>query len=172
MKEETRGRKLKFKTVKKLQDAIDEYFSFCDNRISHFYSAKAEGVVDVLDPAPYTMSGLARRMGIDRRTLLDYSKRDLFLPAIKEAREKVHEDVETRLMEKQAVGAIFNLKNNFDWKDRTEVEQSGKIELEAVKKYSDKELDAIIRDKVKANVERRQRELGDGVDGKRSPQGK
>lgn len=113
------GRPLKYKTVEELQAAIDEYFKYCDNRIQQVYSPKAEAVIEVINPAPYTMSGLALAIGMDRRTLLDYSKRDPFLPTIKAAREKVHADVETRLMEKQATGAIFNLKNNFGWVDQT-----------------------------------------------------
>lgn len=113
------GRPLKFKTPGELQVAVDEYFDWCDNRIQHVYSPKAEAVIEVINPAPYTMSGLARRVGLSRQGLIDYKRRDQFLDAIKAARERVHEDVETRLMEKQATGAIFNLKNNFEWKDQT-----------------------------------------------------
>ena len=76
------------------------------------------------------MSGLALALGVDRKTLLTYSKKDEFLPTIKEAKERVHQDVETRLMEKNATGAIFNLKNNFDWKDKSEVEGEHKLIVE------------------------------------------
>ncbi|MEI7478554.1 MAG: terminase small subunit [bacterium] len=114
----------KYKTLKELQDKIDEYFMFCDNRIQHVYSPKAESVIEVIDPAPYTMSGLARSMGIDRDTLNNYSHREAYFGAIKAARERVHEDVETRLMEKQATGAIFNLTNNFGWRDMRNVDHT------------------------------------------------
>ena len=73
-------------------------------------------------------------------------------------------------MEKHPVGAIFNLKNNFGWKDRTEVEQ--KIELEGVKKNSDEELDGIIRKAIKTNDETREGNSSDGTVGKGSPKGK
>lgn len=109
--------KLKYKTLDELQSAIDEYFDWCDNRIQHVYSPKSEMVIEVINPAPYTMSGLARRLGLSRQGLLNYTKNELFFDAIKEARDKVQEDIETRLMEKNATGAIFNLKNNFGWKD-------------------------------------------------------
>lgn len=123
------GRPLKFQTVKELQAAIDEYFEYCDNRINKVYSAKSDGVIEFIDPAPYTMSGLARHIGLSRQALIDYTNRDEFLDTIKAAREKVHEDVETRLMEKQATGAIFNLKNNFGWKDQTQqdINHSGNV---------------------------------------------
>lgn len=109
--------KLKYNTLDELQSGIDEYFDWCDNRIQHVYSPKSEMVIEVINPAPYTMSGLARRLGLSRQGLLNYTKNELFFDAIKEARDKVQEDIETRLMEKNATGAIFNLKNNFGWKD-------------------------------------------------------
>ena len=124
MKANPVGRPLAFKTPEELETKIAEYFAFCDNRIQQVYSPKSEGVIEVINPAPYTMSGLALSLGLDRRTLLDYSNRDEFLPTIKAAREKVHADVETRLMEKNATGAIFNLKNNFGWVDKTETDQT------------------------------------------------
>ncbi len=145
------GKPLKYKTVKELENAVNDYFDWCDNRIVHYYSPKHDKVIDAIEPAPYTMSGLARHLGMDRRTLLDYSKRDRYLPTIKAAREKVHEDVESRLMEKNATGAIFNLKNNFDWKDKTEVEQSGELKINNNKKYSDEELDEVIARTLKEN---------------------
>lgn len=113
------GRPRIFKSPEEMQKAIDEYFDWCDNRLVQGYDSKTNEQFAYISPAPYTMSGLARRLGMDRRTLIDYKELDEFLPAIKLARERVHEDVETRLMEKQATGAIFNLKNNFGWKDET-----------------------------------------------------
>lgn len=129
---ESVGKPLKFKTVKELQDVIDEYFNFCDNRIQHIYSEKYDKVIEVINPAPYTMAGLSRRIGISRQCLNEYSHKDQYGDSIKAAREKVHEDVENRLMEKQATGAIFNLTNNFGWKDMRNIDHTsggGKLEL-------------------------------------------
>ena len=114
-------RPLKFKTVKELQKAIDEYFLWCDNRPKKIWLEKSQSEAMIADPAPYTMSGLARRIGLSRQGLIDYKNRDEYLDAIKEARSKVHEDVETRLMDGKAQsGAIFNLKNNFGWRDESQ----------------------------------------------------
>lgn len=118
------GRPLLYKTPEEMQKIIDEYFDWCDNRAVKTINGDGKEYM-VSSSAPYTMSGLARRLGMDRRTLIDYAHKDEFLPTIKAARERVHEDVETRLMEKQATGAIFNLKNNFGWKDTSEVEHKG-----------------------------------------------
>lgn len=117
------GRPLAFKSVEELQKVIDEYFEWCDNRIKTIWDDKTQTEIAVTNPAPYTMSGLARRLGIDRKTLLNYSKKDEFFPTIREARERVHEDVETRLMgTRNEKGAMFNLKNNFGWKDETKTD--------------------------------------------------
>lgn len=123
-----RHRPLKYKTVKELQDAVDEYFKYCDNRLVQGYDNKTNEQFAYISPAPYTMSGLANKIGLDRSSLMNYATKDEFLPTIKEAREKVHEDVETRLMEKAPTGAIFNLKNNFGWRDEshTDVTSGGK----------------------------------------------
>lgn len=115
------GRPLIFKTPEEMQKVIDEYFDWCDNRGIEKVDDDGKRYM-IASPAPYTMSGLARRLGMDRRTLVDYTERDEFLPTLKAARERVHEDVETRLMEKQATGAIFNLKNNFGWKDESKTD--------------------------------------------------
>ena len=64
------------------------------------------------------MAGLAYSLGIDRITLLNYSKNEQYFSTVKKAREKVQTDVERRLMEGQPTGAIFNLKNNFGYVDQ------------------------------------------------------
>jgi len=123
MTEEDRpvGRPLKFKTVEELQDAIDDYFDYCDLRTKKVWSSEKDKEYMISDPAPYTMHGLARALGLSRQALMEYSHRDQFGDAIKAARERVAEDVETRMMDGKAQsGAIFNLKNNFGWKDKTE----------------------------------------------------
>lgn len=134
------GRPPIYKTVEELEPLIDEYFTFCDNRIQQVYSKKRDDVIEVINPEPYTMAGLAYALGMDRQTLLNYSKKDEFIGTIKRARDRVHHDVERRLMDGAGVGAIFSLKNNFDWRDKTETDVTTggeKLEsgfLEAVEK--------------------------------------
>lgn len=117
------GRPLKYKTVEELQAAIDEYFLYCDNKTKEVHSEKLGDMV-LPDPEPYTMSGLAIRLGLDRKSLLNYGERDEFFPTIKAARARVEADVERRMSNKDTFtpGLIFNAKNNFDWKDRTETD--------------------------------------------------
>lgn len=109
------GRPLLFKSPEELQEKIEEYFEWCDNRTRTVYSEKT-GEIMITSPAPYTMSGLARRMGIDRKTLLNYAEKDKFFHTIRDARQRVEEDVENRLLEtKNEKGAMFSLTNNFGW---------------------------------------------------------
>jgi len=109
------GRPMKFKSVKALQDAIDDYFDNC-----------------IAEKRPYTMSGLAYAIGVSRVTLLNYKRTEgyeKFFSTIKKAKARVENHVEEILLNGRATaGAIFNLKNNFDdWKDKTEFE--GKLNV-------------------------------------------
>lgn len=104
----------KWKDAKELSKAIDKYFEETEKK-GH----------------PYTMAGLALALGIDRRTLVNYSNDDSFFPLIKKARQRVEiQNEELLLYGKNAAGIIFNLKNNFGWIDKQEkeVELSGSVE--------------------------------------------
>lgn len=96
-----------YTSVEKMEEDIEKYFIDCDEK-----------------EKPYTMSGLAYALDMDRRSLLNYSKDEKFFPTIKKAREKVEQQLEENaLMGKaNATFTIFNLKNNFSWQDKTEVE--------------------------------------------------
>ena len=67
-----------------------------------------------------------------RKTLLNYSNDDAFLHTIKRARERVHQALEQRLYGNNVTGIIFNLKNNFGWKDVKATEIGG-IDGEPIK---------------------------------------
>ena len=120
------GRPLIFETVKEVEEKIKEYFDYCDNRLVNGYDNKTNQQFAYINPEPYTMSGLAYYLEIDRKTLLNYSKKEEFFLTIKRARDKVEMDVDRRLNDKNAFtpGLIFNLKNNFDWKDKSEIDQN------------------------------------------------
>lgn len=123
------GRPFIFKTPKALADAIDEYFDWCDNRTKSMFVKELGDNIQISDPAPYTMSGLAYALGVDRKTLLNYEGRDSYSSLVKRARQRVESDIETRMNDKQTFtpGLIFNAKNNFGWVDKTE--QDVKVEM-------------------------------------------
>ena len=100
------GRPLKYKTNEELQKAIDDYFKMCDEK-----------------EKPYTITGLGLAIGLDRKKMLEYGEREKFSNTIKLAKERVHAYAEEHLYKSGiAAGVIFNLKNNFGWKDKSEVE--------------------------------------------------
>lgn len=98
---------LKYKTKEKLQEGINNYFKDCDEK-----------------GLPYTMSGLAESLDIDRRTLINYSNNALFFSLIKKAKQKVERQLEENALtgKANATFTIFNLKNNYGWQDKTEME--------------------------------------------------
>lgn len=121
------GQPPKFKTAEELEAKINEYFDHCDNRIQQIYSAKAEGVIEVINPEPYTIEGLAYACGFEsRQSIYDYEKRNKgFSYIIKKARLKIQNSWSVGAMEgKNAAGYIFQLKNNAGYTDKTEVDQT------------------------------------------------
>lgn len=98
---------LKYKNIEDLQKGIDKYFQECD-----------------VKEKPYTMSGLALSLGIDRKTLINYSERDSYSTLIKKAKQKVECQLEENALmgKSNSTFTIFNLKNNYGWQDKTEME--------------------------------------------------
>lgn len=95
-----------YDSVEKLEKDIEDYFKMCDKKNK-----------------PYTMSGLALSLDMTRQSLVNYSKEDKFFYTIKRARQKVEAQLEENLYRLgNNSGVIFNLKNNFDWKDKVDVE--------------------------------------------------
>jgi hypothetical protein len=113
------GRPRKYQSVEQLQSAIDSYFE----------STKK-----------VTVTGLALHLGFNSRQSLinneGYSEE--FLDAIKRAKARVEMYYEEHLVESNAAGSIFALKN-FGWRDKQEfdhrVERVGEtLTLEEMKK--------------------------------------
>ena len=103
---------LKYKTKEQLQEGIDNYFKDCDNR-----------------NLPYTISGLAESLDIDRDTLVNYRKRESYSALIKKAKQKVERQLEENALlgKGNATFTIFNLKNNYGWRDTVEVKNEHEI---------------------------------------------
>ncbi len=94
-----------YTSVEEIEKDIKKYFIECDKK-----------------KKPYTISGLAYSLDMDRKTLLNYSKDEQFFPTIKKAKQKVECQLEENLYRLgNNSGIIFNLKNNFNWKDNVEV---------------------------------------------------
>lgn len=99
------GRPRAFKSVEEVEEKINAYFDYCEEK-----------------EKPYTMSGLAYYLEVSRQTLVNYSYEDEYFDTIKKARDKVQMQLEENALSNKAnpTFTIFNLKNNFDWKDKIE----------------------------------------------------
>lgn len=96
----------KFKTPTDLQNAIENYFAYCDK-----------------NKQAYIVSGLAYAIGTNRQTLIDYQNRDEYEDIILDAKRKIEAYAEQCLFTKQnPAGVIFSLKNNWGWRDKQEIE--------------------------------------------------
>lgn len=106
-----RGRKMKYTDVELFQKKVDDYFNMCDEK-----------------EKPYTMSGLAYHLDLDRKSLLNYSKNEKFFPTIKKAKQKVEMMLEEQLYRLgNNSGVIFNLKNNFGWIDKVDYDNNDEL---------------------------------------------
>lgn len=116
-----------------MQKAIDAYFA------RTFIDAETEE--EKKWKTTPTVTWLALACGFDcRQSLLNYWEKEEFFDTVKKAKWKIEEWVEKQLFNKwvPTVGAIFNLKNNYNRKDKTETEittgETGKIAISVEEK--------------------------------------
>lgn len=118
------GRPLKYKSVEEMEAAIENYFLECEEK-----------------GKPLTVSGLAYALGTNRQTLINYEEKDAFVDTIKKAKAKIELFNEEMLYNKDVstTGVIFNLKNNYGWKDKQEIEADVKSDVTINIELSDDE---------------------------------
>ena len=99
------GRPPKYSKVGDMQKIIDAYFDSC-----------------VSEKQPPTVTGLAMALDMSREGLVNYAKKDEFFDAINKAKGKIEAFLEKRLFGHNVAGVIFNLKNNYRWKDTQSID--------------------------------------------------
>jgi hypothetical protein len=104
------GRPVKYKTPKDIQKKIDQYFEDCISKEEY-----------------PTITGLALALDLTRQGLIEYQNKEDFSDTIKKAKLRVEAAIEQRLFHNNPTGCIFNLKNNFGWRDKIETEHSGSM---------------------------------------------
>lgn len=104
------GRPPKYDTVEQLEAVIIKYWE------------------NLRPEQPPTVTGLALALDMTREGLIHYGEKEEFADTIKKAKQQVEQFNEERLISGNSVaGVIFNLKNNFNWKDKTEQEVSSTV---------------------------------------------
>ncbi len=101
------GRPLKFETPDILEEKINEYFKQCEEK----------GLKPLI-------TELALHLGTTRETLCDYNEKDEYSDSIKKAKLRCQVALERNLVEGKVnpTGTIFNLKNNYGWRDKNETD--------------------------------------------------
>lgn len=107
------GRPPAYKTPAEMQKVIDEYFE-----TDAFFKNG-----EVLEFRP-TISGLAYALDLTTHCLRNYEVKEEFITTVKKAKQLVELAMEQRLYGNNVTGLIFNLKNNFGWKDKTEIDNT------------------------------------------------
>jgi hypothetical protein len=121
------GRPLKYETPEEMQRVVDLYFLACrvhqtkDTSLLEDLSDDELLFVNDIDDIYPTVCGLALALDLDRKNLIVYEGRKEFRNTVKRAKQKIQAFLEQRLYSQAAAGTIFNLKNNFGWKDAKEV---------------------------------------------------
>lgn len=120
-----------WESPEELQKQIDIYFDKCDaNTKQEIFK---DGILNLEDPIPYTIEGLCEVLDCDRKTLLNYQKKEGyedFFHTIKKAKRKILKNkIERGLMGKSPSSfAIFDLINNSDYENinKTDITTLGK----------------------------------------------
>lgn len=127
------GRPPKYKTPEEMQRIIDLYFLTC--KVHRLQSLEEESpetmltglsdedlhIVNDIDDVRPTVSGLALALDMTTEALRNYEVKEEFLATVKRAKQKIENALENNLYGQAVTGTIFNLKNNFGWKDKTEI---------------------------------------------------
>ena len=127
------GRPPKYSKPEDMQVLIDLYFIACkvhqteDMAILEGLTDEELLIINDIEDIIPTVSGLAYLLGMSTRALVNYEAKEEFLPTVKRAKQRIEISLEQRLAGNNVAGAIFNLKNNYGWKDKQEVEHSGAI---------------------------------------------
>jgi len=122
------GRPLKYTSAADMQDDIDLYFIACrfnrladDEAIKGLSDEQKESIKQIEELTPI-VSGLAYWLDMATETLRAYGLKDEYSATIKRAKQRIEMSLEQSLAGTAVTGSIFNLKNNFGWKDKTETD--------------------------------------------------
>ena len=130
------GRPKKY-TRKSLQKAVDGYFASISRKVrvvdddgEAVYNDVGDSIWVTEYIRPPTVSGLCLHLGVDRSTWQNYADPRLHpelaeITAYAKVRMETYLEEQLLTREKNVQGLIFNLQNNYGWKEKREVELGG-----------------------------------------------
>ena len=116
------GRPRQYETVEELEELIEDYFQSCwVDKVTESTDKNGACTMSTVtyQNRPYTVTGLALHLNLTRQGLINYQERPEFVDTITRAKTKVEMGYEETLFTKNANGASFGLRSNFNWEDKT-----------------------------------------------------
>lgn len=124
------GRPKKY-TAKTLEQAVNRYFksisctrNAMDLEGNQIFNDDGEPITYTAYVRPPSISALCLSLGIEKRTWANYAEQETMAPVVENTKARVEAYLEEQLTirEKGVQGIIFNLQNNYGWKQKQEVE--------------------------------------------------
>lgn len=119
------GRRAKYTNPDDMQALIHLYFVGCKKNREAEKNGWGEPKDSITEDLHPTVTGLALVLDLTRQGLINYEVKEEFVDTVKEGKARIEAYIEQRLFLNNPTGCIFNLKNNFNWKDKQETELSG-----------------------------------------------
>lgn len=113
-------------TPELLQKEAEKYFKKCDETIISYDKTTLKTITK-----PKTLSWLCLWLKVSKDYISEKAKDKMFSETIKQIRLEVENNIEEWILQwsYNATSWIFNLKNNFDWRDKSEVDQNNTWEI-------------------------------------------
>ena len=128
------GRPQKYKTESTLRKAAEKYFSSISKTVAvGEENDEGEPLMVVEYIRPPTVSGLCKALGIDRSTWQNYCDEKMH-PEFKAITQAIRGELEVYLEEQlltrdKVQGIIFNLQNNYEWRQKEDVQTDVNIKI-------------------------------------------
>jgi len=119
------GRPAKYTKPDDMQALIHLYFLDCKKNREAEKNGWGEPKDTITEDLYPTVTGLGLVLDLTREGLINYEGKEEFSDTIKRAKIRVEAYTAQRLFMNNPTGSIFNLKNNFNWKDKTETAHTG-----------------------------------------------
>jgi len=119
------GRPAKYTNPDDMQALIYLYFLDCKKNREAEKNGGGEPKDTITEDLHPNVTGLGLVLDLTREGLVNYEQKDEFSDTIKRAKSRIESYTVQRLFMNNPTGSIFNLKNNFNWKDKQEIEHSG-----------------------------------------------
>lgn len=123
------GRPLEY-TPEQILERAEEYFAHLDNPDNYMDKGIGWKI-----PYPKTLSGLCLWLWVSKDYISEKAKDSRFAESIKRIRLEVEQNIEEGILmwAYNATAWIFNLKNNFGWVDKQEIDQKHSWSLEIIR---------------------------------------